>query len=68
MTELINPTMPYHVQVRFGGGIPAEVQSYALLEFERCLREVSGMPCEVFLDTMRDQNKLRRLVTKDDLL
>ena len=59
---------PHQVLVQFGTDIPSEVQSYALLEFERTLREVSGLPCEVFLNTMRDQNKLRRLITVDDII
>lgn len=58
----------YHVLVRFGPGVPEAVQGPALLHFEQELRAQSGQPCEVFLDTMRDQNKLRRLITKDDLL
>ena len=59
---------PHQVLVQFGADIPTEVQGYALLEFERTLREVSGLPCEVFLNTMRDQNKLRRLITIDDIV
>ena len=63
------PELPkYHVLVRFGDGIPVSIQGPALMRLEQSLREWTKLPCEVFLETMRDQNKLRRLVTKDDLL
>ena len=58
---------PHHVLVKFGEGVPSDLQGTVLLGMERSLRE-AGLPCEVFLETMRDQNKLRRLITKDDIL
>jgi hypothetical protein len=57
------PIPDYHVVVHFGGRIPADVQGRALMRFERELRELSGLPCEVFKETMGDDSKLRRAMT-----
>lgn len=58
---------PNHVLVIFGSGISADAKGPALLSFEKSLR-AAGTDAEVFLETMRDQNKLRRDLTKDDTI
>lgn len=68
MTDLLNPDEgKYHVMVKFGRGIPDEVQGELLLAMEQMLRE-RDVPAEVFLETMRDQNVLRRKLTTEDAL
>ncbi len=54
----------FHVIVKFGKGIPGDVQGVALLDFERRLR--TFMPnawIEVFKETKADDSKLRNLMT-----
>jgi hypothetical protein len=58
---------PNHVLVIFGDGIPSEAKGPALLAFEVALRSY-GADAEVFLETMRDQNKLRRDLTREDVI
>lgn len=58
---------PNQVIVIFGPNVKSEAKGPALLAFERTLRE-NGAECEVFMETMRDQNKLRRKLGKDDLV
>lgn len=58
---------PNQALVIFGPGIAPEAKGPALLAFERALRE-QGADCEVFLETMRDQNKLRRDLTREDVI
>lgn len=58
---------PNHVLVIFGAGISPDAKGPALLSFEKDLR-ARGNNAEVFLETMRDQNKLRRDLTKDDTI
>jgi hypothetical protein len=58
---------PNHVLVRFGKDVPSSVQGPCLLVFEQALRAY-GIDAEVFLETMRDQNKLRRDLTRDDVI
>ena len=53
--------------VIFGPDVKPEAKGPALLAFERALRD-NGSDCEVFMETMRDQNKLRRKLGKDDLI
>lgn len=59
---------PNDVLVIFGAGIPSEVRGRALLALERFLRIECDTPAEVFLETMRDQNKLRRDLTREDVI
>lgn len=59
---------PLHVLVQFGSDIPGAHKGAALLAFEKMLRETTALPVEVFLETMRDQNKLRRKLTKEDVV
>ena len=53
--------------VFFGPGVKPEAKGPALLAFEIALRQ-NGAECEVFLETMRDQNKLRRDLTREDVI
>ena len=58
---------PCQLTVSFSEGVSDDLQGKMLLAIERTLRS-SGIPCEVFKAPMRDQNKLRRLVTIGDAL
>lgn len=58
---------PNQALVIFGPDVAPEAKGPALLAFERTLRE-HGADCEVFMETMRDQNKLRRKLEKDDVI
>lgn len=58
---------PRQAVVIFGPDVAPEAKGPALLAFERSLR-ANGADCEVFMETMRDQNKLRRKLGKDDLI
>lgn len=53
------------VIVRFGKGVPADLQGRALLAMERLLRE-SAVPACVFKETMPDDSKLRSLMTVEE--
>ncbi len=60
------PAIPaYHVVVQFGRAIPSADQGKALLAMERHLREVLGVPAEVYKDSMADDLKRRRDMTPD---
>lgn len=58
---------PRTVLVLFGEGTPADVKGPGLLAFEADLRR-RGAKVEVFQETMRDQNKARRDLTRDDVI
>ena len=47
------------VLVRFDDGVPDDTQAKCLFDFERALRERSGMDCRVFKDRMKDDSQLR---------
>ena len=49
--------------VRFGDGIPSEVQGPALMELEKNLRAATQKDCRVFKDKMGDDSKLRIRLT-----
>lgn len=55
----------HHVIVKFGRGVPPDAQGRAMLAMERLLRE-SGIPAEVFKETMPDDSKLRSLMTVEE--
>lgn len=65
MIPIAKDLPPHHVIVRFGSAIPSTAQGAALLAFERSLRELSGVRCEVFKETMADDSKLRRSMTTE---
>jgi hypothetical protein len=55
-----------HVLVKFGKGVPIEIQGVALLDFERKLRTLmSGAIVEVFKETKGDDSKLRSAMTPE---
>lgn len=58
----------FHVEVKFGPGVPGAYKGAALLAFEKMLRDTTALPIEVFMASMRDQNKLRQKLTKDDII
>ncbi len=53
----------YHVLLKFGAGIPSDKQGVAMLALEKHLRNMTGVPVEVFKETMGDDSKLRRSMT-----
>ena len=56
-----------HVLVKFGKGIPWDVQGKALLAFEKKIRELApGLWVEVFKEIKGDDQKLRILMTADE--
>jgi hypothetical protein len=59
---------PNHVLVQFGDNIPSMARGPALLELEKYLRREWKLDAEVFMETMRDQNKLRRDLTREDVI
>ncbi len=56
---------PFHVVVSFGSGIPADAQGPVMLTMERTLREQTGLDVRVLKETMADDSKLRRSMTKE---
>ena len=58
---------PNQAVVVFGPDVKPEAKGPALLAFERALRD-AGADCAVFMETMRDQNKLRRNLTREDVI
>ena len=60
-----------HVIVRFGKGVPYDVQAKGLFECEKLLRDVAEkltgerLWIEVFKETMGDDSKLRVLMTPE---
>lgn len=60
-----NELPPLHVIVKFGRGIPLDAQGTALMAFERRLRDVTGLNCEVFLESKGDDSRLRSEMTPE---
>jgi hypothetical protein len=57
----------YPINIKFGGeGFNGIDKGPFLLEVERVARKMLGVRAEVFMDTMRDQNKPRQKLTKAD--
>lgn len=57
----------YPINIRFQGqGFDGIDKGPFLLEVERMARRMLGVRAEVFMDTMRDQNKPRQKLTKAD--
>jgi hypothetical protein len=48
--------------VRFDAGVPDDIQAKCLFDFEKSLRERSGLDVCVFKDRMADDSKLRVIV------
>lgn len=53
----------HSVVVKFPEGVPSEAQGKALLAFEKHLRQLTGLDCRVFKDKMKDDSKLRIMMT-----
>ncbi len=47
------------VLVRFEDGVPDDIQAKTMFDFEKNLRERSGLDIRVFKDRMQDDSKLR---------
>lgn len=47
------------VLVRFNEGVPDDIQAKCLFDFEKNLRERTGLDTRVFKDRMSDDSKLR---------
>ena len=59
----------YPINIRFqGDGFNGIDKGPFLLEVERIARKMLGVRAEVFMDTMRDQNKPRQKLKKDDAI
>ena len=56
------------ITVEFGPGFMGIDKGPFLLEMERVARRMLGVRAEVFMKTMRDQNKLRQKLTKEDVI
>ena len=55
----------FEIIMKFGRGIPGDVQAKLMFDLEKHLRETSGLPIEVFKETMADDSKLRRSMTPE---
>lgn len=64
ITGITLPANAHHVIVRFGAGVPADVQGRVMLDMEKKLREL-GVPAEVLKETMEDDSRLRRSMTPE---
>jgi hypothetical protein len=51
--------MSIEVVVKFGDGVPDDIQAKAMFDFERSLREMSDLDVRVFKERMADDSKLR---------
>lgn len=59
----------YPINIRFqGDGFNGIDKGPFLLEVERLARKMLGVRAEVFMDTMRDQNKPRQKLKKEDAI
>lgn len=54
--------MDHHVLVKFGQGIPSDLQGIVMLRLEQWLRD-RDVPAEVFKETMGDDLKRRSTMT-----
>lgn len=57
-----------HIQVIFGKAFDGIDKGPFLLEVERAARRMLGVRAEVFMETMRDQNKPRQKLRKEDAI
>lgn len=58
----------HYIKVKFETGYKGIDTGPFLLEMERLARKMLGVRSEVFLDTLRDQNKLRQKLTTKDVI
>jgi len=60
----MSTSVEYHVNFRFGKGVPPDLQAASMMMVERWLRE-KGIPAEVFKDNMADDSRLRLAMTEE---
>lgn len=65
-SDLMDTT--HYIKVQFERGFNGTDKGPFLLAVERLARAMLEKPAEVFMETMRDQNKLRRKLGKDDVI
>lgn len=56
---------PLHVIVKFGKDIPIDAHGTAMMAFEKRLRDVTGLNCEVFKEAKGDDSVLRSNMTPE---
>jgi hypothetical protein len=49
------------VTIAFADGVPYAVKPTLMMMLERRLRKETGIPLELFMEEMKDVNKIRRL-------
>lgn len=69
MASMVIEMSDYPINIKFlGEGFHGIDKGSFLLEVERLARKMLGVRAEVFMDTMRDQNKPRQKLKKDDAI
>lgn len=58
----------HYIKLQFEKGFQGIDTGPFLLEVERLARKMLGVRAEVFLETMRDQNKARQKLTSKDVI
>jgi hypothetical protein len=56
----------YEIIMKFGPKIMGSLQAKLMFDLEKNLRETTGLPIEVFKETMADDSKLRNLMTEEE--
>jgi hypothetical protein len=56
----------YEIIMKFGPKIKGSLQAKLMFDLEKYLRESTGLPIEVFKETMADDSKLRNLMTEEE--
>lgn len=55
----------YDVVMKFGDGIPGDVQAQAMMKLEWLIIGATDLPVQVFKETMADDSKLRSQMTEE---
>ena len=55
----------YEIIMKFGPKIKGSLQAKLMFDLEKHLRESTGLPIEIFKETMEDDSKLRRSMTPE---
>ena len=56
----------HEIIMKFGPAIKGALQAKLMFDLEKHLRETTGLPIEVFKETMADDSKLRNLMTEEE--
>jgi len=56
----------YEIIMKFGPKIAGSLQAKLMFDLEKHLRVSTGLPIEVFKETMPDDSKLRNLMTEEE--